>query len=132
MISIRLWPLFLLSLLIAVSCGQKQDPFSGSDAGLDGESDGSPDSDKDTIVTYSNQIAPILNTHCVSCHDSGKSGPQRNNAPIGVDFDNYESARQSSQKANLRIQAGSMPPSGSLSKEEKSLFQTWLDQETPE
>ncbi len=128
---------FLLSCFITVflvlvpSCGEKQDPVGATDAGMDGQADGQNQSDDDA-VSYSKQIASLLNTHCVSCHATTNSGAQRNGAPIGVDFDTYDSAKASAQRANTRIQAGTMPPAGPLSDEEKALFQSWLDQGTRE
>jgi hypothetical protein len=109
----------LVGVLLAfnlTACGEKQDPFGGGDGGVDGE------------VTYGNQIGPLLEANCVPCHDSAKSGAERNGAPLGVDFDNYTDAKNSALGANTRIQAGTMPPTGAPSTGDKALFQAWVDQ----
>jgi uncharacterized membrane protein len=105
----------LVTLLIC--CGTKSDPVGGSPA------DGLPDT-----VTYTQHIRPLLEANCTGCHASTLQGANRNGAPTGVDFDTYANAVQSAERGNARIQAGSMPPSGGLSPDDKVLFQEWVDQ----
>jgi hypothetical protein len=45
-----------------------------------------------------------------------------------VDFDSYDAASAQAESANLRVQGGSMPPSGPLSDTDKALFTAWLEQ----
>jgi len=111
-----------LAIVIATGCGEKQDP--GGGAGDDADVDGG--------VTYSEHVAPILDGHCIGCHSGYLEGADRNGAPPGVDFDTYEAAVESGDAANVRIQAGSMPPSGSLSAGDKAIFQAWVDEGFPE
>ncbi len=108
-----------LGAVLLGGCGEKQDPI-GPDAGIDGE------------VSYGVHIMPILDANCVRCHASDKQGAARNGAPVGFDYDSYAGAVATADRANAQIQSGSMPVGGSLTVEEKGLFQAWLDQGTPE
>jgi uncharacterized membrane protein len=115
--------MFLISVLASVvGCGEKLDP-----GGHGNSADGS-----DGSVTYSQDVAPILDANCIGCHAAYREGADRNGAPVGVDFDTYEAAAESGQAANTRVQAGSMPPPGPLSEEDKETFQAWADGGFPE
>ena len=116
----RVWLFALVAGLLGAGCGQKQDPV-GSDAGIDGP------------VGYAQQIKPILDANCIRCHAAGLQGTRRNGAPPGFDYDSYEPAQATAERANAQIQSGSMPAgSGPLSDGDKGLFQAWIDQGTPE
>lgn len=105
-----------VSLLL--SCGTKNDPVESL------PQDGLPDT-----VTYTQHIRPLLETNCTGCHASTLQGANRNGAPTGVDFDTYANAAQSAERGNVRIQAGSMPPTGGIDSYDRALFQKWIDQE---
>ena len=109
----------LVALLLC--CGTKNDPVGGSTA------DNLPDT-----VTYAEHIRPLLETTCTGCHASAREGADRNGAPTGVDFDTYANIALWAERANARIQAGSMPPSGGLDSDDRALFQKWVDQGLPE
>lgn len=47
---------------------------------------------------------------CSACHSADKSGGERNGAPSGVDFDDFESAAVNAEQAAVEVQAGRMPP----------------------
>jgi mono/diheme cytochrome c family protein len=85
-------------------------------------------------TTYTKNILPqIFQPNCLVCHSSIlESGSARNFAPVSVNFDTYTDAVTSSQRANQRVQAGTMPPSGGLSQSEMDLFGKWLDAGAPE
>lgn len=116
---VRAAGLLALLGLLAGGCGEKQDPF-GPDAGVEGD------------VTYTGQVAPILDANCIRCHASDKQGAGRNGAPVGFDYDTYDDAVATAARAKAQIQSGSMPVGGNLTDEEKALFQAWVDQGTPE
>jgi len=116
---VRLVGLVALAGLLVGGCGEKQDPI-GPGADIEGE------------VTYGEHIMPILDANCISCHAADKQGAARNGAPVGVDCDSYEDAAASADRANAQIQSGAMPVGGELSDLERSLFQAWVDQGTPE
>ena len=109
----------ILALFAAAGCGDKLYNDVASTAPGDAGAGGA--------VTYENQIKPILDTHCVSCHTSSLSGPDRAGAPAGFDFDTYQGAAATAVAANAEIQQGTMPLSAPLHDEEKRLFQQWID-----
>jgi uncharacterized membrane protein len=112
---------FGLAALCLVACKEKRDPFT------DGGQQQLPDT-----VSYTDHIQPLLEGHCTGCHASYRQGADRNGAPVGIDLDTYSDAVASAERANARIQAGTMPPSGGLSDYERGLFQRWVDQGTQE
>jgi len=87
-------------------------------------------------VTYSNQIARLLNVKCVECHRSGQIGP--------FDLTNYEDAAAWAATSRETIRDGRMPPwfadpaHGSFSNDprltddEKALFDAWVDAGCPQ
>jgi hypothetical protein len=78
-----------------------------------------------SLVTYTDDIQPLLAANCVGCHNDGFSAG-------GIRLDTYEQASANASAANSEIQAGDMPPGGPLSNENKALFQQWLDDGKPE
>lgn len=112
-------------LFFVIACGNKIDAVQKT-------SDTSDSSTPAQTVSYSADIQPILASRCLSCHSEAKQGLDRNGARVGVDFDTYELAKENAERANSRIQSGSMPPSSGIPEEERQLFQLWLDQGTPE
>jgi uncharacterized membrane protein len=81
-------------------------------------------------ITYTNDVKPILDQHCISCHSP--SGSQS-----WLDVSTYSGAK--AQVTNGGIQSrvinespSPMPPSGGISQEEKNIIQTWIDQGTIE
>ena len=118
----KLWVCILTAGLAALQwgCGEKIDPVLGDFVPVDGG------------ATYGEAIKPLLDRHCIGCHASYRSGPNRSGAPINVNYDTYEEAAASASAGNTRVQAGSMPPSGPLSRAERELFQQWVDDGAPE
>lgn len=75
-------------------------------------------------VSYTNDIRPILNNHCITCHSG--SG-----APRGIQLDSFAAAKANAAAANAAVQSGLMPLVGSLTADEKALLQAWVDAGTP-
>ena len=109
---------FLGVVATILSCGDKIDTIEEMD-----------DSDLPEQVTYGEHIRPILEQHCTMCHALNIQGADRQGAPVGVDLDTYQRAMEWSERSNMRIQGGTMPPSGGLSSYDRSLFQKWIDQD---
>ena len=115
--------LFSLILVSFSGCGDKSDPLSS----------GSGNGDDEMTVTYTEHVKPILEQSCTSCHAADREGAGRNGAPLNVNLDTYENTVESGLRANVRIQAGTMPPgTGGIPAEERALFQSWIDQGMPE
>lgn len=108
----------MLIIFATAGCGEKADPLSGP---LSGES----------TPTYIQEVKAILDQHCLPCHSTSKSGAQRNGAPITINFDTYELAVANIERANTRIQAGTMPPTGGLAPEIRTTVLDWLATGTP-
>jgi hypothetical protein len=89
-------------------------------------------------VHYTTDMRPLVFAPvCMNCHDSSKTGVERNGAPASVNWDTYAAATTGDQPnhGNNRAQAGTMPPalSGlSLTQAQKDLFQEWIDDGWPE
>jgi hypothetical protein len=56
-------------------------------------------------VTFYRDIAPMLQSHCLSCHRSGEAG-----AELFMDFESYENAAAASQTMLQRMEQRLMPP----------------------
>ncbi len=109
--------ILLIALAVALGCDEKLDPVQTGD-----ESD-----TMEETVTYTKHTKAIFDADCTSCHATTKSGADRYGAPIGVDFDTYETAATSGDLANQRVQADVMPPAGPLSNVKKSLLRQWVE-----
>lgn len=76
-------------------------------------------------VTFSNDIVPILNTHCVSCHTGSFSQG---------DFTNYSGIKPRADNGKVKqwaVDSKLMPPSGPLPPSEIKKIQCWLDAGAP-
>lgn len=69
---------------------------------------------------------------CTNCHASTLEGVARKGAPVGVDFDHYASAKTYADAASNEVADGGMPPSGSVTDEQKQSLYTWAQCGTPE
>ena len=101
-----------------VGCGTKQNP---------GPSTAS--CDQTANVSFASQIQPLLERYCTSCHSTAVAN--RNGAPVTINFDSYTAAAANADRANTRIQAGTMPPANAnhpVTDTDKCLFQAWVDQ----
>jgi len=111
----------LLALLTTAgigACGEKQDPVRHDFLDASGP------------VTWC-EVGPIFTTVCTQCHSVSNQGDARNGAPPEINFDTYSDAVDNLDRANVNIQAGTMPPTGGIPPEERNLIQWWVDQNTP-
>lgn len=70
---------------------------------------------------------------CTSCHDSSLPYEARNGAPLGYDFDQYETARGEAEEIGEAVEAGYMPPPGyPLSEVQKAAVLRWVECGAPE
>ena len=100
----------------------------------------SPDP-KPAVVSYHQDIAPLLQEHCVSCHSPGKIAP--------FSLDNYATASAMGAAMLASVEAGTMPPwlarnteecsperpfadDLRLSEADVALLRDWVDAGTPE
>jgi peroxiredoxin len=95
-----------------------------------------PDPQPGAEVTYSKQIARLLNARCVECHREGQIGP--------FALTSYEDAAAWAGTMRETIRDGRMPPwfadpahgafrnDARLSDDEKRLFDAWVDAGCPE
>jgi uncharacterized membrane protein len=111
--------------LSQVACGTKKDPVNegNASAGESSLSDAGP-----SEVTYTERVKALLDDNCNKCHSSAVQGASREGAPVGLDFDTYSLAKTNGKRANREIQSGAMPPTDPLSRNDKELFQAWVDQ----
>ena len=118
--SLMLFSVMIIIMNIA-SCGDKYDPVHDNDNLT------IPDS-----VSYESDIKKLFDENCIQCHSSQIPANERI-TPINVNFDDYDSAKENALRANVRIQAGTMPfGTSGLSDYHRALFQKWIDLETPE
>lgn len=83
-------------------------------------------------VTYDNDMLPLVfEPVCMNCHDSAKTGVERNFAPLTVNWDTYDGTTELLKThGNNRVQADTMPPATlhfKTTQFQKDLFQKWLD-----
>lgn len=71
-----------------------------------------------TIIKYTTDIAPILNSNCVSCH--GSSG--------GVSLSNYSEVKLKANRILIRTENGTMPkkPNSPLTTAQIQLIKDWI------
>ncbi|MFM7200353.1 MAG: hypothetical protein ACKO6N_06140 [Myxococcota bacterium] len=123
--------MFWLALSVLTSC-----------TGTPSEESPTPSPSPDTsptpvpTVTWYGQMQPLIERACVSCHVEGGIAP--------FALETYDQAKIWSAMLNREVQAGTMPPwmpspdcqsfkyARVLTAEEKSLFQSWYEQGSPE
>lgn len=69
---------------------------------------------------------------CTGCHASTLEGADREGAPVNINFDVYETAKTYADDASNEVAEGGMPPSGSVTEEQKQSLYTWAQCGTPE
>ncbi len=114
--------LFILSLLTLCICI--------CSCSYDSESDlvdvsNEPD-DPDTLVNYTDDVAPIIQSACISCH----ANPPVNGAPFALINFSQVNQRANSILSRMSFQngaAGAMPPSGRLPQATIDKIQQWID-----
>lgn len=76
------------------------------------------------VVSYANQIRPILDTNCQRSPCHGSNG----NIPT---FETYDNVKDNANGIKFRTGNGTMPPSGPLPTAEVQLIADWVDQGAP-
>ncbi|MBS1949568.1 MAG: hypothetical protein JST37_01055 [Bacteroidetes bacterium] len=71
-----------------------------------------------TGVSYSNQIVPIINSSCISCHGSGSQNG---------DWTKYTNVKAHSALIKTYTANGTMPVNGSLTTEQIALIGCWVN-----
>jgi hypothetical protein len=83
---------------------------------------------EDSFISYEDFGGPFLITWCNGCHASGLPEGERQDAPLGVDFDTIEQIR--SQAARIWARSGdhnaTMPPVGGPDEEDRARLGEWL------
>ena len=71
---------------------------------------------------------------CTNCHASTLTGADRFGAPVGIDYDTYDTAVQYADLAMEEVAEGAMPyPDGTgVTEAEKTSLYTWVQCGTPE
>ncbi len=77
-------------------------------------------------VKFSSSIRPLINNHCIVCHQAGGTG--------NGDFSTYAGIKAKVDNGSLRnrtLVTKDMPPSGGLSACELQQLQYWLNEGAP-
>jgi hypothetical protein len=122
------------ALLALFGCGGGGDGGGGGGGGDgDGEPTGNTCPPGGTSLTAQNFGQPFFQSYCARCHSSTLSGPQRNGAPAGLDWDSLEAVRTHAEEINEEagVTGGnvntSMPPSDPRpSAEDRRKLAEWL------
>jgi mono/diheme cytochrome c family protein len=80
--------------------------------------------DAGAVISYKNEIAPLLKANCTSCHGATTQTK-------GIRVDTYANLKSNLQDVTDVLVNGGMPPSGPLSDADEQLFQAWVDQGAP-
>jgi mono/diheme cytochrome c family protein len=120
------WPAFLVVVFLT-ACGREETPPDAKTA-VSPRPEGEP--------TFTQDIAPIVHTHCVTCHRPGESGP--------FDLLTYDDARKRARQIADVTTDGFMPPwlpeagfgdlvgERRLTPEQIDLVRRWADGGAPE
>ena len=82
----------------------------------------------DSFVTWEDFGAPFMYTYCNGCHSSALPQGERQDAPLGVDFDTIEDVRYWADRiwARSADHNVTMPPVGGPEYDERDLLGEWL------
>ena len=77
-----------------------------------------------TVVTYVQDVSPIVSNNCLSCHQTSQPN-------AGLNLETYQLMREATENGNVlnRINNPSnpMPSSGLMAPELRAIIQTWAD-----
>lgn len=106
---------FIFSLALAAGCGAPEDKGDEEPEYPPIDTAGRP-CPPTSIASWENTGAPFLYSNCTGCHSSELPDGQRQNAPVGIDFDGYANTRTWASRIFYRAgtDVGGMPPSVSL------------------
>lgn len=88
------------------------------------------DTECDSAISYSADIAPLMTTYCISCHVAGGTGTG--------DFTTYSGLKQKADNGTLKnrvVDLKDMPQAGFLpvmSDAERNLINCWIKQGSPD
>ena len=74
-------------------------------------------------ITFADPNLQIMLKRCTSCHSS--KAKNRLNAPLGIDYDTYDSALKNALVGRYTIVNGSMPVGGALNDVDKCIYEAW-------
>ncbi len=78
-----------------------------------------------TTPTYSQQVGPILDAACATCHGGSFTA-------AGIALNTYTSASLNASAALVSIDAGRMPPSGSMQSSDVETIRDWINGGKPQ
>ena len=87
--------------------------------------------DAELAIAWSD-VQPIFADNCTGCHASERLADDRQDAPIGVDYDTAETARLNAELTWQMIRYGQMPLTGEVDPEDALLIWEWLNCGGPE
>jgi hypothetical protein len=121
----------VLSLLVPVLLGSALLLSCGSDK-EDSAGEAGPDCARRPALTWDNFGKPHMDKHCNGCHSVLIPLAQRQNAPVGVDFNTYSDvlewyARIIARSTTKVLDQPSMPPGGGPSEQELAMVLEWLE-----
>jgi hypothetical protein len=116
--------LILLVPLMVLACGQKLDPVRMADAALLDLGEGT--------VGWCRDIRPLFEEHCTGCHSTTRTGPDRNGAPVGIDFNTYAVAAPQAHGALSVMRSGFMPPDDRVPDTVIAWMEAWIEADIPE
>lgn len=119
----RSWPSALI-LVLATACGTDSVT---RDRGDTPPTD--PSVCEDSYVTYNTFGAAFTASWCRGCHSSSIPEGERQDAPLGVDFDTEADLRTWQDRIRVRATGATptMPPVGGPSDAERQLLVEWID-----
>lgn len=87
----------------------------------------------ESIVTCENFGSSFLSEYCTSCHSSDLPEGTRADAPVGVDFNQYQMVRDWSQRIYARAgdSNDTMPPAANVEPEQRDRLGEWLACDAP-
>ena len=83
------------------------------------------DSGNNNPLSFQDDMQPLLDQYCISCHSS--EGSQSSS-----DLTTYEGAKEWGNESAERVISGNMPIGPTLDKEEQEIFVKWAEQGFPE
>ncbi|MEZ4320840.1 MAG: hypothetical protein R3F61_25410 [Myxococcota bacterium] len=123
------WSEGFVVLWLAGCTGSPADTDTDTDAGLPDDLGTCADG---TALTWAD-VEPVFTPNCARCHASTLTGPDRNGATVGVDFDAPETARNGAFLTWSQIYTEKMPKTGDLlSTDDALLIWEWLSCGGPE
>jgi hypothetical protein len=85
-----------------------------------------PSCDREPPLEWDSWGDAFLSDYCNGCHSVLLGEGDRQDAPIGVDFNTYGDAITWSDRIQARVVAGDMPPAGGPNEEERALLDEWI------